>query len=109
VHDFVRAVVLEAAHQRERWGTEHDAGKTDADWFWLIGYLAGKALWNPGDMGDMVAAFVGDDAAGAKALLEKKLHRIITIAAAAANWHLARSGVDSRMRPGIDAAEGGDG
>ena len=31
-----------------RWGNDGDAGKTDADWFWLIGYLAGKALHNPG-------------------------------------------------------------
>jgi hypothetical protein len=42
--DFREAVVAEAAHQRERWGTDHDAGKTPADWFWLVGYLAGKAL-----------------------------------------------------------------
>jgi hypothetical protein len=46
--DFAKAVQLEAAHQRARWGSDHDAGKTDADWFWLIGYLAGKALHNPG-------------------------------------------------------------
>jgi hypothetical protein len=44
IHDFLAAVENEALHQRERWGSEHDAGKTDADWFWLIGYLAGKAL-----------------------------------------------------------------
>lgn len=69
--DFIKAVQLEAAHQRARWGSDHDAGKTDADWFWLIGYLAGKALHNP-------------DKAGAK-LHELKLHRIIAIAAAACN------------------------
>jgi hypothetical protein len=72
LHDFAKAVALEAAHQRERWQPEHDAEKTDADWFWLIGYLAGKALHNPGDVP------------------AKRLHRIITIAAAAANWHAAR-------------------
>lgn len=44
LHDFSKAVVLEAAHQRQRWGAEHDAGKMPADWFWLVGYLAGKAL-----------------------------------------------------------------
>ena len=50
---------VEAAHQRMRWPSEKDAGKTDADWFWLIGYLAGKALHKP----------------------EKRLHHIITAAA----------------------------
>jgi hypothetical protein len=87
VVDFGMAVRLEAAHQRERWGSDHDAGKTDADWFWLIGYLAGKALHNPGD----------DHA--------KQLHRIITVAAAAANWHAAKLG-KTDMRPGIDTPAG---
>lgn len=31
--DFFKGVPLEAAHQRERWGAEHDSGKTPADWF----------------------------------------------------------------------------
>ena len=83
--DFEKAVKLEAAHQRERWGSDHDAGKTDADWFWLIGYLAGKSLHNPG----------GEQ--------EKKLHRIVTVAAAACNWHAATLG-KTNMRPGIDPA-----
>ena len=78
--DFIEAVQLEAAHQKERWASEHDAGKTDADWFWLIGYLAGKALNKP----------------------EKQLHHIITTAAACLNWHAARTGTDNRMRPGIE-------
>ncbi len=67
--DFGKAVVLEAAHQRERWGEEDRAKKSDADWFWLIGYLAGKAI-RPNN--------------------EKLLHHIITIAAACANWHRNR-------------------
>lgn len=79
---FVRAVQLEAGRQRARWAIEHDAGKTDADWFWLIGFLAGKALHNPD----------GD--------AEKQLHRIVTVAAAAANWHAAKLGL-TNMRPGI--------
>ncbi len=33
--DFVKAVQLEAVHQRERWGSQHDDGKSAADWFWL--------------------------------------------------------------------------
>ena len=75
---FLKASELEAKHQQMRW--TGDGGKADADWFWLIGYLGGKALHNPG----------GDT--------EKKLHRITTIAAAAANWHAAVLGNDS-MQP----------
>lgn len=82
VHDFVKAVVLEAAHQRERWGVNHDAGKTDADWFWLIGFLAGKALYTPVAK-DLILGVKPEDGD----LVAKRLHRIITIAAAAANWH----------------------
>ncbi|HWF07023.1 MAG TPA: hypothetical protein VG297_01100, partial [Bryobacteraceae bacterium] len=44
LHSFRDAVVLEAAHQKGRWGSDHDAGKEPSDWFWLLGYLAGKAL-----------------------------------------------------------------
>ncbi len=77
--DFLESVRLEAAHQRERWAAEHDGGKSDADWFWLIGYLAGKALNKP----------------------EKRLHHVITTAAAALNWHAHLSGASTSMRPGI--------
>ena len=41
--------------------------KTPEDWFWLIGYLVGKAI-RPDDPG-------------------KRLHHIITTAAACLNWH----------------------
>jgi hypothetical protein len=73
--NFVKAVQLEAAHQRERWPEGHDANKGDADWFWLIGHLASKAMHNPPKL----------DAPEREA----KLHRIITVAAAACNWHAA--------------------
>ena len=82
--DFARGVHLEAAHQRNRWGSDHDAGKTPFDWFWLIGYLAQKAA---------DAAVRGDT--------EKARHHTISTAAALANWHLALSGTDTSMRPGI--------
>lgn len=85
IFDFVKAAALEAAHQRERWGTDHDAGKTDADWFWLVGYLAGKALHIP----------------------EKRLHHLTTAAAALANWHLYSVG-KTNMRPGIEPPKGCD-
>lgn len=78
--EFLESVKLEAIHQRERWGSQQDSGKTDADWFWLVGYLAGKALHKP----------------------EKQVHHIITTAAALLNWHAAVTGTDNRMRPGID-------
>lgn len=87
LYDFAKAVTLEAAHQRERWGSDHDAGKTDPDWFWLLGYLAGKALHS---------LKTGDT--------DKALHHVITTAAACANWHAALMGQDNRMRPGIDPA-----
>lgn len=78
--DFMRDVELEAAHQRNRWGAAHDAGKEPADWFWLIGYLAGKAL---------------HDVHG------KRAHHIIATAAALLNWHRAVMGDSNYMRPGI--------
>jgi hypothetical protein len=95
--DFMAGVPLEAAHQRDRWGAEHDAGKAPLDWFWLIGYLAQKAA---------TAQIAGDT--------NKALHHTISTAAALANWHAAISGTDTRMRPGIDPAalqpaEGSDG
>lgn len=77
-NSFLDAVRLEAAHQRERWAAEHDSGKTDADWLWLIGHLVGKAIHKP----------------------EKQLHHIITTAAACLNWHMQRT-VGNDMRPGI--------
>lgn len=85
LHDFAAGVVLEAAHQRERWGAEHDAGKDPADWFWLLGYLGGKVL----------NALKAGDA-------DKALHHTISSAAALANWHAAISGTNTSMRPGID-------
>lgn len=92
--DFMQAVALEAAHQRERWGTQHDAGKEDSDWFWLLGYLGGKAL-------NSAKAYEASDCSDAKAH-EKSLHHIITTAAACLNWHAARSFASNVMRPGID-------
>lgn len=81
--DFMGAVPLEACHQRERWGADHDAGKTPFDWFWLIGYLAQKAA---------SAEVAGD--------IEKAKHHTISTAAALANWHAALTGADTRMVPG---------
>jgi hypothetical protein len=70
VHDFVAGVEREAAHQRERWGDDHDKAKTPEDWLWALAFLATKATQ---------AARYGDR--------EKYLHHIITAAAMLANWH----------------------
>lgn len=85
LHDFATAVVKEAAFQRAEWGVDHDGGKTASDWFWLLGYLGGKALYS---------YLAGDK--------DKALHHVITTAAACANWHAAISGTSTRMRPGIE-------
>lgn len=89
IDNFLRGVHVEAIHQVERWGTAHDRAKRPADWFWLVGYLAGKALH----------AAVGGDRT--KALLH-----CISAAAALYNWHSATAGTDTRMCPGrSDLAE----
>lgn len=85
--DFMKAVPIEAAHQQEKWGNKHDGGKTPQDWFWLIGYLAGKALHKCSS---------GDT--------DKALHHTITTAAACFNWHAAMLG-NTNMRPGIEPPE----
>jgi hypothetical protein len=78
--EFVESVQREAAHQIERWGTEHDAGKAPADWFWLVGFLLGKALHFP----------------------EKRKHHLVSSAAALLNWYRQETGDSNRMRPGIE-------
>lgn len=91
IHDFVEAVKREAAHQRERWGSEHDEGKTAEDWLWLVAYLSTKATQ---------ASRYSDR--------DKYLHHIITCAAACLNWHANAAGTDSAMRPGVTAARVGE-
>jgi hypothetical protein len=68
ITDFIEAMKTEAAHQRERWGDDHDKMKRPEDWFWLIGYLGGKII-RP------------------DTTKSKRLHRIVTVAAACLNWH----------------------
>ncbi len=82
IKDFLISVEKEAQHQRARWGVEGDGGKEDADWFWLLGYLAGKAF-RPES-------------------LKKQLHHIITAAASLLNWHAHKIGTYNKMRPGKD-------
>lgn len=70
--DFDKGVPLECAHQIERWGQAHDRSKSAENWYWLVGYLAGKAL-----------------RASIKGEREKALHHTISSAAALRNWHRA--------------------
>lgn len=89
LEQFLRGTHVEAVHQVERWGVAHDRAKRPADWFWLVGYLGGKALH---------AAIAGD--------IDKARHHCISTAAALYNWHCAISGSDVRMCPGrSDVAE----
>lgn len=82
--DWLEAVPLEAAHQISRWGTSHDQGKEPQDWFWLLGWLSGKAVH---------AATIGDT--------EKAKHHTISSAAVLLNWHRHLSGEETTFRPGI--------
>lgn len=82
--EFFEAVRMEAAHQVKRWGVDRDAGKEPHDWFWLLGFLAGKALSKP----------------------EKRRHHIISSAAALLNWFRAETGDSDAMRPGIEPPDG---
>lgn len=72
IEDFLQGVRLEAAHQIERWGSAHDREKSAENWYWLVGYLGGKALRS---------TITGDR--------DKALHHCISSAAALMNWHSA--------------------
>ncbi len=86
-HDFMAASEIEARFQLDKWGTT-DGFPTafdntdDPAFAYLIGYLTGKVAATPDDN------------------LDKKLHRVTTIAAAAANWHAA---IIRRAQKGPDA------
>jgi hypothetical protein len=86
--DWLKGVQIEAAHQIERWGHADRAGKTPPDWFWLLGYLAGKAL---------AAALSGD--------VGKLRHHIISSGAVLLNWHRYSTGENTAFRPGAPNAQ----
>lgn len=88
LHNFLRGSHLEAVHQVERWGEATDRKKRPADWFWLVGYLAGKAL-HAADSGNQ----------------DKALHHCISTAAALYNWHCAIKGQDVRQLPAMSDVE----
>lgn len=86
VNDFLQGVRLEAAHQVERWGAPHDRSKFAEHWYWLIGYLAGKAL----------RSAIGGDR-------DKAKHHCVSTAAALLNWHAAIIRDESGAGIGEDA------
>ena len=69
--EFVEAIKAEAAHQVWRWQKQDDE-KEPQEWFWLIGFLSGKAL----------RAHIDGDR-------RKALHHTISSAAALMQWHNA--------------------
>lgn len=97
--DFLEAVRLEAGHQADRWGSAHDAGKSDIDWLWLLAYLSGKAV----HAGNRFETF--RETADA----DKRLHHVVTTAAACLNWHAQLTGMPlnplAPMRAGTGAEE----
>jgi hypothetical protein len=74
IYDFLEGVRLEAAHQKERWGYDHDYEKGPGDWSALVSYLHGKA---------MKALYDGDR--------EKHLHHLVTMSAVIFHWHQSTS------------------
>jgi hypothetical protein len=99
--DFTAGVVLEAQHQRERWGSDHDAGKTPADWHWLVAHLAGRALYHAHEL-EHLQRLKNPSQQLIDRHRQKAVHHCITAAAAIANWHAHMLGL-TNMRPGIDA------
>jgi hypothetical protein len=89
--EFLKAVELEAAHQQERW-KDTDNKKDDNEWFWVIGYLAGKALSSSKRIEEELRRDDAPDNEEAAAPHRKKfLHHLITTCAALLNWHRART------------------
>lgn len=86
--DWLQGVRKEAAHQTARWGVEGEDGKDWTDFFWLVGYLTGKALRS---------SLEGDQ--------EKARHHTISTGAVLLNWHACLVGIAHRFRPGIAAPE----
>ena len=87
IDDFQEGVMLESAHQRQRWGDAHDRSKSAENWYWLVGYLAGKALRS---------AIEGDQA--------KARHHTISSAAALFQWWRAIAETPNSVGADVDLA-----
>lgn len=88
--DFLKGMPLEAAHQIERWGSDHDRNKSTFDWVFLIGHLTTRAAGYY-DISEMDEKF-----------LKKAKHHCITAAAALLNWHRYMSDEQKNFLPGIN-------
>jgi hypothetical protein len=107
---FISGTRNEIAHQVQRWGTVSDRGKEPQDWFWLVGYLAGKALHHHKNTQVQREEVERQKAAGIECSaleaalaynIEKAKHHTISAAAALGNWwaHISIGG--TVMAPGV--------
>jgi hypothetical protein len=114
--NFPLAVQLEAVHQVERWGKEDRTSKEPLDWYWLVGYLAGRAQEHHKEAERLLPLLQAWslNSPHAKELLdhlreqidfhrEKAVHHCITTAAALSHWHASVLGLAS-LNPGHDGA-----
>ena len=93
--DFPGAVHLEAIHQEERWGRQDRESKAAIDWFWLVGYLAGRALEHDKEAERLATESAAEGSEAGRAFYarqihlhrEKAVHHTITTAAALNHWH----------------------
>jgi hypothetical protein len=101
---FLRATKNELVHQVQRWGTVHDRAKRPQDWFFLVGYLGGKALHHHMELMRLLsgesAVFHETDYRLVEYHREKAKHHTISTAAALGNWfaHIALG--ETAMAPG---------
>lgn len=109
--DFPRAVYLESVHQLHRWGAEDRSSKTPQEWFWLVGYLGGRALGHHKEaerLEELAASSTEVDAAQLRPQIDhhrkKATHHVITMAAAASHWHADVLRRFTGMKPGNDSA-----
>lgn len=100
--DFLEATRLEVVHQVQRWGKVHDRAKAPADWFWLVGYLAGKALQAAHEVHHLSKLSLPSPETQKviERHREKALHHTISSAAVLANWHTAIKLGSSEFTPG---------
>lgn len=106
---FRDAVVQEAAHQRERWSSIKDGGKSALDWFQLVISLSTRAADHHKEAERLTHLLptAGLQSSNLAQQIdyhrEKAVHHTITSAAACANWHAAVLGL-TNMRPVVDPA-----
>lgn len=76
--DFLRGIAIEAEYQRQLHGVDATEARFDwHQWFWVTGYLLGKAL---------AACKSGEDNG------DKAKHHLVTTAALLNNWHNTLTG-----------------